>query len=61
MLTVTLAWAARHTMQPCVTTTRTGTVHCDHHSDAVWVRRAHERPRSGDSAALWIACRPRVH
>ena len=33
MLTVTLAWAARHTTQPCVTTTRTGTVRCDHHSD----------------------------
>ena len=33
MLTVTLVWAARHTTQPCVTTTRTGTVRCDHHSD----------------------------
>eukprot|EP00966_Prymnesium_polylepis_P211728 4903543-Prymnesium_polylepis.1 len=29
----TLAWAARHTTQPCVTTTRTETVRCDHHSD----------------------------
>eukprot|EP00966_Prymnesium_polylepis_P177711 4115346-Prymnesium_polylepis.1 len=33
MLTVTLAWAARHTTQACVTTTRTGTVRCNHHSD----------------------------
>eukprot|EP00966_Prymnesium_polylepis_P305449 7058488-Prymnesium_polylepis.1 len=33
MLALTLAWAARRTTQRCANTTRTGTVHCDHHND----------------------------
>eukprot|EP00966_Prymnesium_polylepis_P040915 949409-Prymnesium_polylepis.1 len=33
MLALTLAWAARRMTQPCASTTRTGTVRCDHHNN----------------------------